>query len=131
MTFPFSAIVPHVMRELHRIVVYFFLFASRNPHLGSHGEAVCQAVCRAYDVIGTKLMLEANRMGSETPLSKPCQISIDCALLASASDYLWAIIEPGTPHHMSSCLDEDARDVLRVIVGSFDLHALWGDQYIP
>lgn len=33
-TFPFSEVVPIILRELHLTVTRFFIFASKNPHLG-------------------------------------------------------------------------------------------------
>jgi hypothetical protein len=39
------------------------------------------------------LTKEIRRDGSDTPLSKACQISIDAATLAAAADSLWLMVE--------------------------------------
>jgi hypothetical protein len=96
--FPFSGAVPRTMHSLHMLVLRFFLFAHRNPHLSGCGEAVCSAVSCAYEVLGARLMQETVVDGSDTPLSKACQISIDAATFAAVSDTLWEIIENALNH---------------------------------
>lgn len=98
LTFAFSAAVPQIMRALHVLVVRFFLFAHRNTHLSACGEAVCEAVFRAYEVLGSRLTQEIVVDGADTPLSKVCQISIDAATFAAVSDTVWEIIENGLNH---------------------------------
>jgi hypothetical protein len=97
-TFSFSAAVPQIMRALHVMVVRFFLFAHRNSHLSACGEAVCDAVFRAYEVLGSRLTQETVVDGAETPLSKVCQISIDAATFAAVSDTVWEVIENALNH---------------------------------
>eukprot|EP01035_Chromulina_nebulosa_P020501 gene20501-26595_t len=92
-TFPFSEAVPQLMHELYLFVVRFFVFAVKNPHLGSRSEEICSAIVGAYQAIGKLLTKELHRDGSDTPLSKACQISIDAATLAAAADSLWLMVE--------------------------------------
>lgn len=91
-TYPFSDAVPNVMRELHLMVTRFFLFAARNPLLGSRGESVCKATKKAFSTVASTLKKELQVDGENTPLSKACQISIDAATFAQASDTLWIIM---------------------------------------
>ena len=97
-SYPFSGAVPVIMKELHLMVVRFFLFAFKNAHLGACGENVCRAMFSAYEVIGTRLIQETVGDGADTPLSKACQISIDAATFAVASDALWSIVENALNH---------------------------------
>lgn len=40
------------MHELYVFVVRFFVFAVKNPHLGSRSQEICSAVVSAYEAIG-------------------------------------------------------------------------------
>lgn len=43
-TYPFSEVVPDILREIHLTITRFFLFAAKNPHLGSRGETLCASI---------------------------------------------------------------------------------------
>jgi hypothetical protein len=90
-TFPFSEVVPDILRELHVAITRYFLFATKNPHLGTRGEALCNAVKKVYDSIGSVLKHQLRVDGPETPLSKACQISIDASAFAQSSDLIFQV----------------------------------------
>lgn len=92
-TFPFSEAVTILMKQLHLFVVRFFIFAVRNNRLSSQADSVCGSLCQAITTISGMLIKELRNGGSDMPLSKVCQISIDAATISSASDTLWIITE--------------------------------------
>lgn len=97
-TYPFSFAVPLLLRELHILVIRFFLFAVKNSELGGRSEDICLAIVSVFEAICKSLKRELSKDGIETPLSKACQIAIDGASLASASDALWVMVENGLKH---------------------------------
>eukprot|EP01034_Spumella_vulgaris_P021773 gene21773-27838_t len=92
-TFPFSGVVPLLLRHFHLLIVRYFVFAVKNQHLGSRGEEICNAVVAAYQTISNSLRHELSKDGAETPLSKACQISIDAGTLSLASEAIWLMVE--------------------------------------
>lgn len=105
-TYPFSFAVPLLLRELHILIIRFFLFAVKNTDLGGRSEDICLAIVSVYDAICKSLKKELNKDGIETPLSKACQIAIDGASLLSATDTLWIIVENSLKHfHWTENLD--------------------------
>jgi hypothetical protein len=123
-TYPFSFAVPLLLRELHILVIRFFLFAVKNSELGGRSEDICLAIVSAFEAICKSLKRELNKDGVETPLSKACQIAIDGASLMSASDALWLMVENGLKHfHWTENLErymttgiESATSALRHLV---------------
>jgi hypothetical protein len=105
-TYPFSFAVPLLLRELHILVIRFFLFAVKNSELGGRSEDICQAIVSAFEAICKSLRRELSKDGVETPLSKACQIAIDGATLMFAADALWMMVENGLKHfHWTENLD--------------------------
>eukprot|EP01038_Epipyxis_sp_PR26KG_P011269 gene11269-15120_t len=94
-TFPFSAAVPILMKELHIIAVRFFIFLMKNNNYLNTSEYICKSMTNAIGAICKSLSHELTKDGSDTPLSKACQISIDVAAIVLAADHLWTIIENG------------------------------------
>lgn len=92
-SYPFSAAVPMIMQEMHLVVVQLFMFAVKNDNLGTRVNAVCSAVVNILGAVSTSLSRDLKKDGFETPLSKACQIAIDAATLAVASDSLWLMVE--------------------------------------
>lgn len=90
-TFPFSEVVPDILRELHITITRYFIFAIKNPHLGTRGEAICNAVKKVYDSIGSVLKRQLLADGVDTPLSKACQISIDASAFAQSSNLIFQV----------------------------------------
>lgn len=97
-SFPFSSVVPILLRELHLTVIRYFLFAVRNTELGTRSEEICTALVQAFQTICQCLLRALQRDGMETPLSKACQISIDAAAISQASDALWEMVQQGMRH---------------------------------
>jgi hypothetical protein len=99
-TYPFSSAIPGILREMHLMLLRFFIFSVKNPLLGLKGEAVCGATMKVFRFINKTLQGELERGGDgvSLPLSKACQISIDARALSLASDTIWALTERVLDH---------------------------------
>lgn len=129
-TYPFSFAVPLLLRELHLLIIRFFLFAVKNHDLGGRSEDICMAIVSAFEAICKSLRRELNKDGIETPLSKACQIAIDGASLMSASDALWLMVEHGLKHfhwtdhldrHMTAAMDAATTSLRQLVLAAQDL----------
>ena len=129
-TYPFSFAVPLLLRELHILIIRFFLFAVKNNDLGGRSEDICMAIVSAFEAICKSLRRELNKDGIETPLSKACQIAIDGASLMSASDALWLMVENGLKHfhwtehlerHMTKAMEAATSSLRQLVLSAQDL----------
>lgn len=76
-TYPFSSALPGILRQMHLLVLRYFVFAVKNPQLDQKGEALCSSVMKVYRFLNNFFKEELERAGSDTPLSKACQVSFD------------------------------------------------------
>lgn len=97
-SFAFSEAVPLVIRNIHVVITRYFIYAAKNPFLGSRGESVCNAIKEAYESVGNILHRELVVNGDETPLSKACQISIDALAFAKSSPLISDVLESMLNH---------------------------------
>jgi hypothetical protein len=91
--YSFSAAVPIILHQLHLLVIRYVLFAFKNLHLGSRGEAVCKSILKALNSVSEELQNALYVDGKLTPLSKATQISVDAYTLSNSMDTIWLIIE--------------------------------------
>lgn len=91
--YSFSAAVPIILHQLHLLVIRYVLFAFKNSHLGSRGEAVCKSILNALNSVSDELQNALYVDGKLTPLSKATQISVDAYTLSNSMDTIWLIIE--------------------------------------
>ena len=91
--YSFSAAVPIILHQLHLLVIRYVLFAFKNSHLGSRGEAVCKSILNALKSVCEELQNALYVDGKLTPLSKATQISVDAYTLSNSMDTIWLIIE--------------------------------------
>ena len=91
--YSFSAAVPIILHQLHLLVIRYVLFAFKNLHLGSRGEAVCKSILNALNSVSDELQNALYIDGKLTPLSKATQISVDAYTLSNSMDTIWLIIE--------------------------------------
>lgn len=73
-TYPFSSAIPGILRQVHLLVLRYFIFAVKNPQLDQKGEALCSSVLKVYRFLNSSFKEELERGGSDTPLSKACQV---------------------------------------------------------
>ena len=73
-TFPFSSAIPGIIKQMHLLILRFFVFSARNPHLNSKGEALCTSVMKVFRYLNSIFKEELERGGDGTPLSKACQV---------------------------------------------------------
>jgi hypothetical protein len=78
-TLAFSGAVPKQMNQLNLSLLRFLQYITRNPVLSPRGSELCDAIGLFFKDIVDVLDFELSKDGSETPLSKACQISIDAA----------------------------------------------------
>lgn len=124
LTFPFSEAVPVVLRELHVMIVRFYLFSVRIKNVKNVGEAVCRSVVKAFAAFSQNMLKKLLADGAETPLSKACQISIDAATLSHCvMSYLRAYLNSTLSHfkcndaidnHLPDCLTLSRKELLDV-----------------
>ena len=76
-TYPFSSAIPGILKQIHLLILRFFLFSVRNSMLGLKGEAVCTAVMKAFRALNSSFKDELEKGGDRTPLSKACQVQCD------------------------------------------------------
>lgn len=113
---PFSEAVPAIIRSMYVVLTRFFLFAARNPHLGSRGESICKSIQEAYHAVGKVLLKELLLNGNDTPLSKACQVSIDAAVFAKSSVVVYQLLEAMLKQfHWTDSLDSHLPMALQVI----------------
>ena len=73
-TYPFSSAIPGILRQVHLLVLRYFIFAVKNPQLDQKGEALCSSVMKVYRFLNSSFKEELERGGNDTPLSKACQV---------------------------------------------------------
>ena len=74
-TYPFSSAIPGILKQMHLLILRFFLFSVKNPMLGLKGEAVCTAVMKVFRALNSSFKEELEKGGDRTPLSKACQVT--------------------------------------------------------
>lgn len=89
---PFSGAVSAGMSEIHLCIARYFVFAAFCPQLSHKGPGMCDSLKTILSMMGDELLVELHRDGSDTPLSKACQISIDAAALSHAVHALESIL---------------------------------------
>jgi hypothetical protein len=82
-TYPFSSAIPGILKQMHLLILRFFLFSVRNSMLGLKGEAVCTAVMKVFRALNSSFKDELEKGGDRTPLSKACQVRYDTLLYLS------------------------------------------------
>jgi len=92
MQFPFSGLVPSVQHSLFMTVTRIVAFTAKSSLTTNRCDVACSTLLRVYEGIAAILGKELSRDGGDTPLTKVCQISIDAAALAVASDSVWALL---------------------------------------
>ena len=75
-TYPFSSAIPGILKQLHLLVLRYFVFAAKNSQLGVKGEALCASMMKVFRYINTVFKEELERGGEGTPLSKACQVRV-------------------------------------------------------
>jgi hypothetical protein len=79
---PFSEMVPRVMKHCYLMVIYCSQFVVYNDALGERGSSVCKMFESCVAVLSAELQMELTKDGSETPLSKACQIYVDACTVS-------------------------------------------------
>lgn len=91
-TFPFSNFVPHVQHSLYMTVTRIIAFTAKGSLTVNRCDAACTAILRVYEGVAAVMGKELSRDAGNTPLIKVCQISIDAAAVAAASDSVWQLL---------------------------------------
>ena len=78
----FSAAIPVLIRELHKMIVRLFAFASFNVRLGDKGESVCLAFRTALLTVAQKYESIMKAEINVIPLEVTCQAYLDTSVLA-------------------------------------------------
>lgn len=81
-TLPFSELVPVMMRHLNVMMIRYSQFTVHNEALFAAGHSLCNSIVMCFLAISHVLEHELEKDGSETPLSKSCQIFIDASSLS-------------------------------------------------
>ena len=117
-TFPFSELVPKIIRFIYLSLSRFFIFAIKNPHLGSRGESLCSNLSLILEHVCSALRESLGFSGADTPLSKACQISIDSLTLASSCDQIYIILDQMLKFfHWNESIDTHLPVVIQQIKG--------------
>lgn len=90
--FAFSALVPLVQNAMYMTCTRIIAFTAKSSMAVNRSDAACTTILRVYEGVAAVLGSELSRDGSDTPLTKICQISIDAAALAAASDSVWQLL---------------------------------------
>lgn len=89
--FPFSALVPFVQHTLYMTITRIVAFTAKSSLTANRCDVACSTILRVYEGVANVLGKELSKDGGDTPLTKVCQISIDAAALAVASDSVWQL----------------------------------------
>ena len=92
MQFPFSSLVPLAQHALFMTITRIIAFTAKSSLSTNRCDVVCSTILRVYEGVAATLGKELSKDGVETPLTKVCQISIDAAALAAASDAVWQML---------------------------------------
>lgn len=96
--FAFSAALPVMFRELHLFVLRYFMYTFKCANLSLKGDAVCKSVLTAFESIARLYSNALKVDGTDTTVSKACQVLIDATCLSSGSDALWTMMEKMLSH---------------------------------
>lgn len=87
-------------------------FTTKSSLTVNRCDVACSAILRVYEGVAAVMAEELSSDGANTPLSKVCQISIDAAAIAAASDSVWQMLincqrtlrwNQGRDGHLASC----------------------------
>ena len=92
MQFPFSSLVPLAQHALFMTITRIIAFTAKSSLSTNRCDVVCSTILRVYEGVAATLGKELSKDGVDTPLTKVCQISIDAAALAAASDAVWQML---------------------------------------